>query len=150
MMIVDAFGALTMKKNVILFMAIILLGLLIAWVINMDLLFSKPEKQQTTQLQADLNECIAISEKSVAHLEAKVAFQQLEIIGRKARVMRLCMKDHAYIQNPDWTKFGESSAKTMSKNNPISFDEAFENLRRKHMVQFSTSNQTPPFWIPAP
>jgi hypothetical protein len=79
-----------MNKTYIVLL-VVALALILAWLINMDLLFSKPAPVTNNQLQADLNECIAISEKSVAHMDAKVAFQQLEIIGRKARVMRLCM-----------------------------------------------------------
>jgi hypothetical protein len=139
-----------MNKTYIVLL-VVALALILAWLINMDLLFSKPAPVTNNQLQADLNECIAISEKSVAHMDAKVAFQQLEIIGRKARVMRLCMKDHAYTQNPDWTLFGESSAKALSQNGNISFDEAFETLRRTHMVQLNTpNNNTPLFWSPTP
>lgn len=136
-------------KTIYTVIVLIITGLLLAWLINMDFLLSQPTLAPKSQLNADLNACIAISEKSVSHMQAKVAFQQLEIVGRKARVMRMCMKDHGYTQNPDWTIFGQSSAKTISKDDNVSFNEAFETLRRDYMVQLNTPNNTPPFWIPA-
>jgi hypothetical protein len=133
-------------------MIFIVVALLIAWLINMGYLFNEdsPNTPINAQFQSNLTECITISEKSVAHMKALVAFQQLEIIGRKARVMRNCMQDHQYMQNQQWTNFANPIAEARGKAQQISFDEAFETLRREHMVMLKPPKNTPAFWIATP
>lgn len=128
------------------------MALFVAWLINMGYLFSgeSPNTPIDVQFQNNLSECITISEKSVAHMKALVAFQQLEIIGRKARVMRNCMQDHQYMQNQKWTDFANPIAEVRAQALKISFDEAFETLRREHMVMLKPPKDTPAFWIANP
>lgn len=132
----------------------ILLGLLIAWLINMDLLFSDVENKQITQqtvaTQQAVNECIQIAENSVAHLEVVVEFQQLEKAGRQARVMRLCMHDHGFVQSKQWIDYATGLANVEATKKGISFDEAFENLRRAHMVMLTLNNGAPAYWQTQP
>lgn len=113
----------------------------------MDLLtFNKASSTQESLLEKDGMECVSIAEKSVANMVAVVEFQKLEIIGRKARVMRNCMQDHGYQQNPAWTTFATPIAEKTAQETNVSFDEAFETLRRQHMVIFKASNNQPLLW----
>lgn len=140
------------KNKYFLIVVIIVVTLMLAWLINMGFLFgdsaNSSQKQVSPALYSAINECISISEKSVAHMQAKVPFQQLEIIGRKARVMRLCMQDHAYQQNPAWTTFANVKAKEIAQQENISEAEAFELLRREYMLMTHYENGSPFFWIP--
>lgn len=122
--------------------------LLVLWLINMDIIsFGGAKDTKTSQLEKDGNECVNIAENAVAQMIAVVEFQKLEIIGRKARVMRICMQDHGYQQNPAWTNYATPLAQKIAKDTQISFDEAFENLRRNEMVIFKPSDQQPIFWV---
>lgn len=113
----------------------------------MDLLsVGNVQSTQENLLEKDGVECVGIAEKSVAHMVAVVEFQQLEIIGRKARVMRNCMQDHGYQQNAAWTIFATPLAEKIAQETKVSFDEAFENLRRQHMVIFKAQHGQPLFW----
>jgi len=124
------------------------LGLIIAWLINMDFIqLGEHTFEQNTALMRDGNACVAIAEKSVSHMVAVVAFQQLEIIGRKARVMRNCMDDHGYIQNPAWVSYATPIAQKIVKSQQISFNEAFENLTRQDMVLFQSRSKIPQYWV---
>lgn len=129
-------------------LALALAVLLVLWLINMDIIsFGGAKDTKTNQLEKDGNECVNIAENAVAQMIAVVEFQKLEIIGRKARVMRMCMQDHGYQQNPAWTNYATPLAQKIAKDTQISFDEAFENLRRKDMVIFKPSDQQPIFWV---
>lgn len=122
------------------------ISLLIAWLINMDILFGEASDTITTQQQRDINECQAIAEKSVAHLKVIVPYQQLEKAGRQARVMRLCMSDRQYVQNPAWLDYATTRAAAIAKRDGQSIDETLETLKRQHMVMFTTPEHTPPYW----
>lgn len=141
------------KSKYFLIVVIIVVTLMLAWLINMGFLFgdtsNSSQKQVSPALYSAINACISISEKSVAHMQAKVPFQQLEIIGRKARVMRLCMQDHDYQQSPAWTTFANVKAKEKAQQDNISEAEAFELLRRQYMVMTRYESDIPLFWIPS-
>jgi len=124
------------------------LGLVFAWLINMDFIqLGEDTFEQNSALMRDGNACVAIAEKSVSHMVAVVAFQQLEITGRKARVMRNCMDDHGYIQNPAWVTYATPFAQELEKSQQISFNEAFENLTRQDMVLFQNKSTIPLYWV---
>jgi len=125
-----------LTKYYSILIAAIISALLITWVINIGLLDEEPAPKNT-QLKLDLNSCIDI------------AFQQLEKVGRQARVMRLCMKDHAYQQNTEWTQIAKQLAKKNAEKKGISFNEAFENLRREHMILYDQPKGLPAFWVQA-
>ncbi len=137
-----------MKKKYLIAGVLITLTLLTLWLINMDIItFGKTTDAKISQLEKDGNDCVNIAENSVAHMVAVVEFQKLEIIGRKARVMRMCMQDHGYQQNTAWTKLYTPVAEKIAQETQVSFDEAFENLRRQHMVTFKSSGKQPLFWL---
>ncbi len=133
-------------------LAVIVVGLLVAWLINMDVLFSynDTDNQPMSPAQTAINTCVETAEHSVAHLEVALEFQRLEKVGRQARVMRLCMDDHGYAQSAAWTTFAKQQVKTLVESQQISIDEAFENLRRQHMVMLSAPANTPDFWQTKP
>jgi len=138
-----------LKKNHLLLVIIVIIGLFVAWLINMDYIrLGEKTIEKNTALMRDGNACVAIAEKSVAHMVVVVEFQKLEIIGRKARVMRNCMDDHGYIQNPAWTSYATPIAQATAKSQQISFNEAFENLRRQDMVIFQSWEKIPFYWAP--
>ena len=58
------------------------------------------EPKAKTALQKAGDECASIAENAVANMNAVVAFQMLEKEGRKINVMRRCMADHGYKENP--------------------------------------------------
>ncbi len=128
------------------------LSLLIAWLINMDYLFPNanqlPDTGKMTALQTTINKCTNIAEKAAAHLKETLEFQRLEKIGRQARVMRLCMTDHGYQQSSKWTAYAKPLAKTKAQTENISVDEAYENLRRVHMLLLSPASKAPAYWTP--
>lgn len=114
----------------------------------MDIItFDQTADSKISQLEKDGNDCVNVAENAVANMVAVVEFQKLEIIGRKARVMRMCMQDHGYQQNPAWTTFATPIAGKIAKESQVSFDEAFENLRRRDMVIFKASDSQPLFWL---
>jgi len=62
-------------------------------------LTASPKK---TLLEDKGNFCLGIAEKSVANRQAIVEFQKYEILGDKAMVMRKCMEDNGFEENPAW------------------------------------------------
>ena len=78
-----------------------------------------------------------------------VAFQALEIAGRKVRVLQNCMNDRAYIENPAWVKYAEPIAQKNATLSQVSFNEAYENFRREAMLVTTTLTDRPVYWVPA-
>jgi ABC-type multidrug transport system fused ATPase/permease subunit len=103
-----------------------------------------------TALQKTGDECASIAENAVANMNAVVAFQMLEKEGRKINVMRRCMADRAYMENPKWLAYGAPIAKADALKQGISEDEAIENLRRVSMMDFAVSDQQPIYWTTKP
>jgi len=119
------------------------------WLFNNSANTSVVASQQNVDMAQAINECDAITEKAAANLVAIVEYQKLEIAGRKANVFKICMKDHGYIENPAWTKYATPIAEHNAKTSNTSVDEAFENLRRTHMVLVTSKQDEPLFWTPA-
>jgi len=103
--------------------------------------------QTDTVLQTAIQQCGDITERAAAHLVAIVEFQRLEIIGRKARVFKICMQDHGYIENPAWLNDSQSIVKQIAQKNHISIDEALENLRRANMAVPIGEGDRPNYWL---
>jgi hypothetical protein len=122
----------------------------IALIFGISYFYSQPD--QTTSapqendiaLVAAINDCDEITERAAAHLKAVVEFQKLEIIGRKARVFKLCMGDHGYMENKRWLDYIKPIANKEAKAANISVDEALENRRRADM---KVANKAPSYWI---
>jgi hypothetical protein len=108
------------------------------------------EPKAKTALQKAGDECASIAENAVANMNAVVAFQMLEKEGRKINVMRRCMADHGYKENPKWLAYGAPIAKANALKQGVSEDEAIENLRRANMMEFAVSEQHPIYWTAQP
>lgn len=107
-------------------------------------------QHEKTLLEQVGDQCAGISENSVANMPAIVEFQKLEIEGRKVNVMRRCMADHGYFENPEWTIYAKPIAHRDSIAQGISEDEAIENLRRKQMVRLKPHDHDLIYWVPHP
>ncbi|HOY69673.1 MAG TPA: hypothetical protein PL131_01665 [Methylotenera sp.] len=94
-----------------------------------------------------INRCDGIADKSVAHLTAQVEFQKLEIAGRRVRVLQNCMNDLGFVENPAWVKYAEPIAQKNALTQQISFNEAYENLRRKNMLIAAPKQSVPLYWL---
>lgn len=110
-----------------------------------------PQEQQANYVDSALttviDQCGDMTERAAAHLVAKVEFQRLEIIGRKARVFKMCMQDHGYIENKAWFADRHPEAVKISNMTSISINEALENLRRADMVIANDELDRPIYWV---
>ena len=116
------------------------------WYINLT---ADSSPQTMTALEKIGDECDLISEKAAMHLPEALPFQKLEKIARKARVLNSCMYDRAYIENPAWVKFAQPIAQTNAETQHVSYDEAYEALRRKAMYVFKALEGAPAYWVRA-
>lgn len=127
-----------------------LVFLLIAVVFGISFFYTNQEQvtpalsEKDIALSTTINDCDEITERAAAHLKAVVEFQKLEIIGRKARVFKLCMRDHGYKENKQWLDKTLPIAKKEANAANISVDEALENLRRADM---KLADKKPSYWI---
>jgi hypothetical protein len=130
----------------ILFLMVILVGALAFFAVYTQQKKIAPA-QTDTALQTAIEQCSDITERAAAHLVAIVEFQRLEIIGRKARVFKMCMQDHGYIENPAWLDYSQSIVKPIAEQDHISIDEALENLRRTNMIVPIGDGDRPNYWL---
>jgi hypothetical protein len=112
---------------------------------------TKTEKltQKISALEKIGDECDLIAEKAAIHLPEALPFQKLEKAGRRARVLEDCMHDRAYLENPAWTKFAKPEAQKNAQTQHISYDEAYESLRRMSMLAFKATKDAPLYWVQA-
>lgn len=106
----------------------------------------KKKISNPTALEKQGDICAGIAENSVANLHAIIEFQKLEILARKANVMKRCMQDHGFIENPAWLTYAESIADQNALKLNISKDEAIENLKKQDMYNLTVRQDKPPFW----
>jgi len=102
---------------------------------------------ENVALKATINTCDDITERAAAHLVAVVEFQRLEIIGRKARVFKMCMQDRGYVENTKWLSVSQPVAARTAKKESISVSEALENLRRAQMKWTKVEKNKPSYWV---
>lgn len=133
-------------KNVSIFLTVLLITFTIWFLKDSEEKVTEPSPEEDV-LKAAVNACDGVTERAAAHLVAVVEFQKLEIAGRKARVFKLCMQDHGYIENTDWLKYSRPVAEKVAKETNISMDEALENLRRANMVVAKTDQGKPAYWV---
>jgi len=141
----------TLKKTLLLILLVLILGG-VFWVYTQQKvvepnLKSQPQPIENTALKEAINQCGDITERAAAHLVAVVEFQKLEIIGRKARVFKLCMQDHGYIENQYWLTYSQPVAEKAARDGNISVNEALENLRRADMVIAKGDADRPIYWV---
>ena len=134
-----------MKSRLFNALVVLMIPAIVYWLVITQLdSFNQPQK---TLLATVGDECAGIADNSVANLSAVVEFQKLEIQGRKINVMRRCMRDKGFSENPSWLAYAIPIAHVNAIKQSISEDEAIENLRREHMMIFNESSQQPIYWI---
>jgi DNA-binding phage protein len=101
---------------------------------------------KNTLLEEKGNFCLGVAEKAVANRQAIVEFQKYEILGDKAMVMRKCMEENGFEENPNWLNENLKVVQATRKSNEISEDAAMENLKREAIYRFVNSNDQPLYW----
>ena len=134
-----------MKSRLFIALVVLIIPAIIYWLV-MSQLDSLNQPQKTLLAKAG-DECAGIADNAVANMSAVVEFQKLEIQGRKINVMRRCMTDKGFSENPSWLAYATPVAHANAIKQSISEDEAIENLRREHMMIFKQSSQQPIYWI---
>ena len=105
--------------------------------------FSQSSSPKKTLLEEKGNFCLGVAEKAVADRQAIVEFQKYEILGDKAMVMRKCMDENGFEENPNWLSENIKIVQAKSKDADISEDGVLENLKREAIYIFvNSSNQT--------
>lgn len=135
-----------MKKTIPTASFVVVLSFL-AWFFLMDNQREGLSKQEITQLEHMGDECVGISEKAVIGMTPVVEFQKLELQSRKANVLKSCMADRGFHENPAWRKYAEPLAKITALKQKISFDEAIETMRKADMLLFKKQTQRPLYWL---
>ena len=75
--------------------------------------------------------------------QAIVEFQKYEILGDKAMVMRKCMDENGFEENPNWLSENIKIVQAKPKDADISEDGVLENLKREAIyILVNSSNQT--------
>jgi hypothetical protein len=138
-----------MKKLVFIVLPLILLtGGALYWYFNFAPDKDVAEVVRTlTALEKTGDECTFISEKAAIQLPEALPFQKLEKAARKARVLNTCMQDRGYKENPLWVKNAKPIAQKNAESQLISYDEAYEMLRRQAMYLFKETPAENSYWI---
>lgn len=133
-------------KKTILFSIFLLLFLTLSFVIVNYYPSNSIHSRQKTFLEDKGNFCLGVAEKSVANRQAIVEFQKFEILGDKAIVMRRCMEENGFEENPLWLKENVNLIHNQPRNSEISEDEAIENLKRESIYIFYAEDKKPLYW----
>ena len=134
-----------MLKTFFIVILSISLLLLVYFSFNFYLL-SQSNLPNKTLLEEKGNFCLGISEKAVADRQAIVEFQKYEILGDKAMVMRKCMDESGFEENPIWVSENLKVLQTKGKEADISEDAVMENLKKEAIYIFVNSNDQPLYW----
>lgn len=110
---------------------------------------AEPAPQKISALELTADACDAIAEKAAMQLPEALPFQKLEKAARRARVVEMCMHDRAYIENPAWPAYARPIAQKNAEAQQISFDEAYENLKRESMQKLKPAKEEPLYWVAA-
>lgn len=134
-----------MRKLVFIALPIILI---ICSVVYWYAIFTEGETVKTlTALEKTGDECSFIADKAAMHLPEALPFQKLEKAARKARVLSQCMQDRGYLENPLWVADTKPIAQKNAESQHISYDEAYETLRRKAIYSFTVTPTEKSYWI---
>ena len=136
-----------MKKLIIIFIFLLTFVLLIYLLFNHYLSTKNlSSTSERTFLEDKGNFCLGVAEKAVANRQAIVEFQKYEILGDKASIMRNCMEENGFEENPSWLSENKKIIQNKIKDSQISEDEAIENLKREAIYIFRTSDNKTLFW----
>ncbi|NCA31119.1 MAG: hypothetical protein EBS93_10450, partial [Chitinophagia bacterium] len=67
-------------------------------------------------------------------------------LGDKAMVMRKCMDENGFEENPLWVSENLKVLQTKGKETDISEDAVMENLKKEAIYIFVNSNDQPLYW----
>lgn len=134
-----------MLKKILLLLIIVTVAVT-AYLVDHSSKKNEIQNQVVSLLEKKGDFCTGIAEHAVANLQAIVEFQGLEILARKANVMRQCMKDQGFDENPAWLSYASSLAIKNALNQKISEDEALQNLVKQDMYIFTTQKNKPLYW----
>ena len=118
-----------------------------AWYLLIFKQYASSTIEEVTRLERMGDECTGISEKAIMGMTPVVDFQKLELLSRKANVLKNCMADRGFHEDIVWRKYVEPLAKVNATKQAISFDEAIENIRKVDMWIFRKQNQRPLYWV---
>lgn len=136
-----------MRKLFLIFILLIIFFSLICLFFNLYLSNSNlTSSQKKTLLEDKGNVCLGIAEKAVANRQTIVEFQKYEILGDKGMVMRKCMEDNGFEENPAWLNENKKIIQEKIKDSQISEDEATENLKREAIYIFVNFKNQPLYW----
>ena len=108
--------------------------------------FNKTPERTISLLQEIGDKCSDAADRSVANKIPIIEFQKLELISKKATILKLCMQDHGFYENPAWLVDAKPIAERNAKVQKISEDEALENLKRDAMLIFNNQSSHPLYW----
>ena len=135
-----------MKKTIPIIVFAAILSFL-AWIFLINKQNQNLSNLETTRLEHMGDECTGISEKAIIGMTPVVEFQKLELLSRKANVLKNCMADRGFREDPTWRKYAEPLAKVNASQQNISSDEAIENIRKVDMWVFKKQPQRPQYWV---
>lgn len=105
---------------------------------------STPAQMQLVKIG---EKCLDFGDRAVASDVPIVEFQMIIRLAKKTDVIRNCMTDNGYQQNPAWLKYAQPIIKAEAAKANISIDEAATNLGRKHMQVFTHTANQPDYWV---
>lgn len=135
-----------MNKSILIIGSTFIIAFL-AWYLLSAKQDTNLSSQEITRLERIGDECLTISEKAIIGMTPVVEFQKLELLSRKANVLKNCMADRGLHEDAVWRKYAEPLAKINASKQNISFDEAIENIRKVDMWVFKKQDQRPLYWI---
>lgn len=135
-----------MKKTIPI-IGFIAIAVCLTWYFLMAKQGASSTSQEITRLERMGDECVGISEKAIIGMTPVVEFQKLELLSRKANVLKNCMADRGFHEDVVWRKYAEPLAKADASKQAISFDEAIENIRKVDMWVFKKQDQRPLYWV---
>lgn len=135
-----------MKKTIPIIGAVTIVACL-AWYLLSVKHDANLSKHEMTKLEHMGDECTGISEKAIIGITPIVEFQKLELLSRKANVLKSCMADRGFQENPVWRSYAEPLATINASKQVISFDEAIESMRKVDMWVFKKQDQRPLYWV---
>ncbi|HQN64669.1 MAG TPA: hypothetical protein PLR90_03640 [Methylophilus sp.] len=123
-----------------------MIAMAIYWYSEMN---AEAPPRQISALEITGDACDLIAEKASMHLPEALPFQKMEKAARRARVLEMCMNDRVYVENPAWPAYAKPLAQKAAQAQQISYDEAYENLRRASMLKLKPANNEPLYWVAA-
>lgn len=133
-------------KNIIFITGLVISLSFLVWFLLSNSQNQIPSIDEITRLERMGDECVGISEKAIVGMTPVVEFQKLELLSRKANVLKNCMADRGFRENPDWREYAKPLAEESATQQNISFDEAIETMRKDDMLFFKNQDRRTLYW----